>query len=192
MIDDPGGLLHWANAQGLAGKTLQQAREKVMDPGTLAHETIEAQMHGEPMPEIPEEHQGSVANCVIAYTEWMELNRLEPLESEGPRVSAKYLFGGTPDLIAQDHKGRIWLPDFKTGTGSAVYPAMLLQIRSYGALVEECDGLMVDRYALFKLDRESANFHVHVYTAESLEPAWEAFKLCRQLYELRRVLKKVA
>ena len=34
---ESGGLLYWANQQGLEGKTLDQARAEVTTPGTLAH-----------------------------------------------------------------------------------------------------------------------------------------------------------
>jgi hypothetical protein len=33
---ESGGLLYWANQQGLEGKTLDQARAEVTTPGTLA------------------------------------------------------------------------------------------------------------------------------------------------------------
>jgi hypothetical protein len=38
---ESGGLLYWANQQGLEGKTLDQARAEVTTPGTLAHKAVE-------------------------------------------------------------------------------------------------------------------------------------------------------
>ena len=46
---ESGGLLYWANQQGLEGKTLDQARAEVTTPGTLAHKAVEDHI---PTPEI--------------------------------------------------------------------------------------------------------------------------------------------
>src|ERR1700731_1561533 len=45
---ESGGLLYWANQQGLEGKTLDQARVEVTTPGTLAHKAVEDHIHGRP------------------------------------------------------------------------------------------------------------------------------------------------
>jgi hypothetical protein len=45
---DSGGLLYWANQQGLEGKTLDQARAEVTTPGTLAHKAVEDHINGRP------------------------------------------------------------------------------------------------------------------------------------------------
>ena len=44
---DSGGLLHWANTQGLEGKTLDEAREEVTTPGSIVHARIEASIRGQ-------------------------------------------------------------------------------------------------------------------------------------------------
>jgi len=43
---ESGGLLYWANQQGLEGKTLDQARAEVTTPGTLAHKAVEDHING--------------------------------------------------------------------------------------------------------------------------------------------------
>ena len=45
---ESGGLLYWANQQGLEGKTLGQARAEVTTPGTLAHKAVEDHINGRP------------------------------------------------------------------------------------------------------------------------------------------------
>jgi hypothetical protein len=45
---ESGGLLYWANQQGLEGKTLDQARAEVTTPGTLAHRAVEDHINGRP------------------------------------------------------------------------------------------------------------------------------------------------
>jgi hypothetical protein len=45
---ESGGLLYWANQQGLEGKTLDQARAEVTTPGTLAHKAVEDHINGRP------------------------------------------------------------------------------------------------------------------------------------------------
>ena len=45
---ESGGLLYWANQQGLEGKTLDEARVEVTTPGTLAHRAVEDHINGRP------------------------------------------------------------------------------------------------------------------------------------------------
>lgn len=192
IIDDPGGLIYWANQQGLEGKTLQEARQAVIDPGTLIHDCIESYLLKAHQPSIPTEFMEPVARGFGAFVEWYEDNGMRPMETEQQRISETYQYAGTPDFVGFDGKGRLYVVDWKSGTGSRVYPSQLVQARGYGHLVEECDGIKVERYGIHKFDRESGNFHPHIYTAESLEPAWEAFVNCRVLYDLRKVLRRIA
>jgi hypothetical protein len=231
IIDDGGGLLYWANTQGLGepltldqflrcptlkkqnlpqrefaesilsdlshrfgplrvgGRTLQEAREKVMDAGTCIHNCIEAWLHNDRQPAIPTQHEKSVANGFEAFREWYEQTKLKPLESEQARVSRRYAYGGTPDLVAEDPSGRIYVADWKTGRGTRVYPSQLLQVRAYGQLVREVDGIPVDRYAIIKFDRDTGDFAHTVKKAESLDVCWQAFLHCLDLYKMRKKIQ---
>lgn len=192
MIDDPGGLLYWANQQGLAGNELATARNAAATPGTLIHECIEAHLNKGSRPSIPAEYEDAVANGFNGFLEWYDDMNLRPLETERARVSKLHGYGGTPDLVCLDSKERLYVVDWKTGTGSTVYPSQLVQAAGYGGLIHECDGMKPDRYGIHKFDRETGNFFPHVYTAESMKPCWEAFLSCLRLYALRRIIRKVA
>lgn len=232
MIDDPEGLIHWGNTQGLGepvssliladamastshdvpatlelakralaqlgplrrnGKTVREARQKVMNAGTLIHDCIEAWLHDNPQPPIPSEYQQAVDRGFNGFVDWCQHEtRIEPMEIETSRVSEEHGYGGTIDLLATDPLGRIGVVDWKTGSGSTVYPGQLLQVTAYGRLLQEIDGIHVDWYGVHKIDRENGNFFPHRYSAETLKPCWEAFLLCRQAYELRRQIRRIA
>jgi len=75
---ESGGLLYWANQQGLEGKTLDQARAEVTTPGTLAHKAVEDHINGRP--ETALSGAGEVTkkarNAYAAYLHWEAMNRI--------------------------------------------------------------------------------------------------------------------
>ena len=75
---ESGGLLYWANQQGLEGKTLDQARAEVTTPGTLAHKAVEDHINGRP--ETVLSGAGEVIekarNAYAAYLHWEAMNRI--------------------------------------------------------------------------------------------------------------------
>jgi hypothetical protein len=72
---ESGGLLYWANQQGLEGKTLDQARAEVTTPGTLA---VEDHINGRP--ETALRGAGEVTekarNAYASYLHWEAMNRI--------------------------------------------------------------------------------------------------------------------
>jgi hypothetical protein len=173
------------------GKTLNEARVKAMNAGTLIHEAIEAWLNGTEPPEIPEEHAPAVLNGFEAFKKWFMSTRLEPISTELNFVHPTLNYGGTLDYLGKDADGMLTILDWKSGSGSAVYPSQLLQARGYGELVEACTGEKVEFYGIHKFDRDNGNFFPHTYSAASLAPCWVAFEHCLELYELRKSIKKM-
>jgi hypothetical protein len=101
---DSGGLIHWAWQQGIDGKDFRETRDKAADAGGIAHEMIDAEVHGLPLPEFlraEPEHVKLALKALEAFREWRAQVKLRVLETEVPLISEKYRFGGTFDADAK-------------------------------------------------------------------------------------------
>lgn len=123
------------------------------------------------------------------YIRWQEDNRIEIVNQEIELVSRKYLFGGCPDAIGRDSRGRLCLLDWKTSS-TGPYVDWLLQLAAYKILWEENypDELITGGFHLLKFSKEIADFS-HFYWSE-LDEAKEQFLLFRKAFEIDRRIKK--
>jgi len=189
------GLIYWANSVGLDGMTLDEARERVTGPGTVAHAMIEADIKGEALDttkveqEIRDEAQQSFDN----YLAWKAANVVEVLSSEGSLVSEDLRFGGTHDLVYVGRSSKVCMLDAKTGNG--VYVDHMVQVAGYGMLWNESEGRgkqrFVDRYEVLRIHKDNAAQSWHSVSAESMGAPMEAFKLARKLYDLQKPIKRL-
>ena len=133
---ESGGLLYWANQQGLEGKTLDQARAEVTTPGTLAHKAVEDHINGRP--ETALRGAGEVTekarNAYAAYLHWEAMNRITFRHTEVSLASEQHAFGGTLDAVGMIGNELILL-DWKCA--NAVYADYLYQLAAYGLLWNE-------------------------------------------------------
>ena len=98
---ESGGLLYWANQQGLEGKTLDQARAEVTTPGTLAHKAVEDHINGRPETALTGagEVTEKARNAYAAYLHWEAINRITFRHTEVSLASEQHAFGGTLDAV---------------------------------------------------------------------------------------------
>src|ERR1700731_4749058 len=98
---ESGGLLYWANQQGLEGKTLDQARAEVTTPGTLAYKAVEDHINGRPETALTGagEVTEKARNAYAAYLHWEAINRITFRHTEVSLASEQYAFGGTLDAV---------------------------------------------------------------------------------------------
>ena len=186
---DSGGLIHWAWQCGTDGIDYRDARDAAASAGTVAHGMIELFIKGEDPNSVECEDPEMLAKAQQGFRNfklWFSSSRVEILETEMPLVSETYRFGGCPDglgTIGED----LTLLDWKTG--NATYIEHIIQVRAYGRLVEENQRGIVQRYDLCRFSKEGASFHHSSWSAEELEPAWQAFLKERALYDDLKVLK---
>lgn len=185
---DSGGLLYWANTQGLEGKTLDQARQAAVTPGTLAHAMVEADLNGTEY--TPQGDPADVAKAKMAfsaYESWRKTNQIEFRHTEVPLASAKYKFGGTLDAIGVMN-GNLVLCDWKNA--AAIYADNLYQLAAYGILWEENynDHPITGGYHLLRFSKDSGDFSHHHY--QSLEDEKIIFLKMRELYDLVKQTEK--
>lgn len=192
---DAGGLIHWAWNQGMEGIDYRRTRDDAGDSGTLAHDMIEAHIHGETRddsrdnryaPEILERAKKSLSNFIA----WAEQTKLEITTTELPLVSETHRFGGTLDALGEV-MGKLCLVDWKTSSG--VYADYIVQVAAYVKLYEErYPNVRLEAVHLARFDKEYDGFHHHQWGRAVIEDGWKYFVLARQMYDLDRQLKKAA
>jgi hypothetical protein len=176
--------------------------------GTIAHDMIEQYVlaKGLPQPDLIEaemllKHGAGTANApgddvqrrarnsFRQFLEWWENTRLTVTHTEIGLKSTKHRFGGTPDAIGLDNRGRVVLIDWKTS--NAVYGDYLYQLAAYALLIEENHPeLKPEGFHLLRVAKESADF-AHHYFGE-LDEEKEAFILMTRLYEIDARTRKRA
>ena len=187
---DSGGLIYWANQQGLDGLTLEEARQQGATAGTLAHEMVEEWVNGRPLPELPENDKGRAARQAFNnFLNWHQQSRMEFVYTEVSLVSESHRFGGRLDAVAKGPDGELVMVDFKTG---ALYADHVYQIAAYRALWNENypDSPVLDGAHLVSFKRENADFS-HSYFG-GLEFETQTFLAMRSLYDrVKQVEKRV-
>jgi hypothetical protein len=186
------GLLFWANAAGLDGLTLDDARRLPADIGTYAHDAIEAIIKKLPFDlvalRLEEDQHALVLGAIAEWKRWSEQCQLEILASEEALVTEEY--GGVLDCVARVN-GKVSILDWKTGGG--IYPDNLIQVCAYGQLWEEIKYQAIEEYHLIRLGKTDASFHHHSWRAESptVEAAYRMWRLAREVYPVANNLKKL-
>ena len=179
---ESGGLLYWANQQGLEGKTLDQARAEVTTPGTLAHKAVEDHINGRPETALigADEVTQKARNAYAAYLHWESVNRITFRHTEVSLASEKYAFGGTLDAVGMIGNALILL-DWKCA--NAVYADYLYQLAAYGLLWTENypDHPPVGGFHLCRFAKEQGDFSHHFFP--SLDDEAETFLLMRELFD---------
>ena len=187
---DPGGLMYWANQQGLEGRTLDEARQSVATPGTLAHSLVEAHVNGWPEPAMPAGELGEKARRAFEnFLAWENQSRIVFVHTEHPLVSEVYQFGGRFDAVARQPDGSLVMCDFKTG---GIYGEHLLQVAAYRLLWEENfpDRPLADGAHLISFRRDEGDFsHSFFGGLGEVEAAWQNMAM---LYPVvKRIDKRV-
>lgn len=192
---EAGGLIHWAWSQGMEGIDYRRTRDDAGDSGTLAHDMIEAYIHGEERdaarddrydPLILERARKALGN----FQTWAEQTKLRITVTELPLVSEEHRFGGTLDALGEV-MGKLCLVDWKTSSG--VYTNYLVQVAAYVYLYEEHHpGVRLDAVHLLRFDKEHDGFHHHQWGRSVIDDAWKYFLLARAMFDLDKRLKKAA
>lgn len=189
LLQESGGLIHWAWQLGCDGKDYRDVRDAAASAGTLAHEKIEAVIRGQPVPTVDDtEREAKAANALQRFVEWREMTQAQITVWERPLVSERHCFGGTPDALATIH-GRRALFDWKAA--NSVWPEYLCQLGGYALLLQE-HGEPVDEAHLVRFDKQCEAWTHHQWGPTVLAQAKETFLLARQLYAYRDQLKKAA
>ncbi len=200
---DPGGLLFWANKAGLEGKTLDEARQGAPEAGTLAHDAIEAYIHGidffrdSEIPRLVEENttpevEGEkivrmARDGFENFLEWWVQTGITVTETEMQLVSKEHRFGGTPDALGKFRDDYVLL-DWKVSKG--LYGDYLLQLAAYMTLIEENYPDVKIKAAHLCRFAKGVPVFTHVKLGRDvLDTCWEGFWHLRQVYDIDQWIK---
>lgn len=192
---ESGALIQWAYKRGKEGLDLYESRDRAGEIGTAVHDMVEQFCRGEnPYHSLDfltdEKDKAQARGAFSAFQEWYEAQSFFVLAQELQLVSEAYRFGGTPDAIARDGKGRIVLLDWKTS--ASVYSDHLIQLAAYRLLWNETHPEMqlTGGSHLCRFAKEHGDFAHHYFP--NLDEAERAFVLMRELYPIDQALKKRA
>jgi hypothetical protein len=190
---ESGALIAWAYKRGKDGHELYDSRDKAAEIGTIVHSMVEEFVDKGGYPDSLIEHLSepdydAALSAFDAFKEWFESNKFEVIVQEVQLVSEQYRFGGTPDAVAKDSKGRIVLLDWKTSDG--VYMDHLVQLGAYRILWNENypNNKLTGGSHLCRFSKAHGDFAHHFFP--NLDDAEKAFILMRQLYDLDKNLKR--
>ena len=185
---ESGGLLYWANQEGLKGKTLDEARAPACTSGTMAHDLVEASINRRPLPELVGDADTvrKAQSAYETYLKWAEMYKLAIRHTEVSLVSNVHSFGGRLDAIGMNGDGLVLL-DWKTS--NAVYADYLLQLAGYKILWEEnYPDQPLTGFHLCRFAKEEGDFSHHYFPR--LDKETEAFLAMRVLYDLVKDVEK--
>jgi hypothetical protein len=185
---ESGGLLHWAFQRGKDGA--ENLYDKTAtDIGTLVHSLVEADIHGQPHPEIPPEYEAKVISGYSAWRDWWAGTKYEVIATEVPLVSEIHQFAGALDAVIKTPQG-LMLADWKSS--NAVYSDYLLQLAAYSILWDECrpEQPLQPGAHLMRFSKEHGDFEHRFFGDLTVEK--ELFLLLRKAYELDKSVAKRA
>lgn len=196
---DSGGLIYWANQEGLEGRTLDEARKAATTPGSYVHARIEADIRGHDF-----DHERWAAKIAAdgldidevldkalqswnAYQDWKAESKVDVVAAEVSLGSEAHRFGGTLDAVAVT--SGLFLVDWKTG---ALYPDHVLQMGGYVILWEEnFPDRPLDGVKLLSISKEHGGFTQVSLPRETMQPAVNQFLLLRDAWDNDKILKKL-
>jgi hypothetical protein len=186
---ESGGLLYWANQAGLDGKTLDEARMPAATAGTMAHDLVEAHIHGKEPPELHGDADviAKARAAFQTYLKWADGNKITIRHTEVSLVSEEHKFGGRLDAIGVLGNELIML-DWKTS--NAVYPDYILQLAGYKILWEENypEHPIVGGFHLCRFAKEEGDFSHHYFPRLDFEA--DTFIAMRDLYTMVKQVEK--
>ena len=176
------GLLIWSNKLGLEGKSYHAELNKAGDIGTALHELAELHIKGEYY-ELPDDPV--VQECFNKFKDWWSEQEYEVTFTEKSFCCRKYKYGGTADLLVNGDT----LVDFKTS--KAVYDDHLVQMSAYKFMIEEQDGIEINKAILARFGKETDDFEIREFSKSDLNKGFKYFKVLREAFDLDKQVSKL-
>ena len=176
------GLLIWSNKLGLEGKSYHSELNKAGDIGTDFHELAEKHITNEYY-ELPDDPV--VQECFNKFKDWWTEQEYEVTFTEKSFCCRKYKYGGTADLLVNGDT----LVDFKTS--KQVYDDHLVQLGAYKFMIEEQDGIEINKAILARFGKETDDFEIRNFTKSDLNKGFKYFKVLREAFDLDKEVSKL-
>ena len=176
------GLIIWSNKLGLEGKSYHAELNKAGDIGTALHELAELHIKGDYY-ELPED--SIVQECFNKFKDWWSEQNYEVNFTEKSFCCRKYKYGGTADLLVNGDT----IIDFKTS--KAVYDDHLVQMSAYRYMIEEQDGIEINKGILARFGKETDDFEIREFSKSDLNKGFKYFKVLREAFDLDKQVSKL-
>lgn len=195
---DSGGLIYWANREGLEGRTLDEAKQAAVTPGSIVHRMIECDVRGREFDRSEwsakiavarldaDEVWSMVASSWSAYQAWKSESQVNIIAAETTLASEQHSYGGTFD--AARVSSRVCIIDWKTGS---LYPEHLLQLAGYVVLWEENLDTRLDGVELLAINKTHGGFHHAYWPRKVMQVAVDQFLALRECYDRDKRISKL-
>ena len=199
-----GGLINWAYNTGIdhGGMStderpngLYDTTKEALSIGTLAHRMVELYISNNDVSLAIKELTPSETEEVSArlafenFLNWWDSQGFEVIQQEFPMTCE--LYGGTPDAIAINKKGRYVILDWKTS--KAIYGDYLVQCAAYAHLwnqrlfIDQIDQT-ISTVHICRFSKTSADFEHRSFT--NIEKEIDYFLQLAKLYQLDKEISK--
>ena len=184
---DMGGLMHFAWAEGKAGRGLTESRDRAGDVGSMLHGMIDAHIkqavYSHPVTTAKDEDFTTARKLFETFVVWWGRAEMKVIASETSLVSERHQYGGTIDLVATCPLGTgPIIMDWKTSKD--YYQEMLLQMAAYRALWREYCGVDITAANLMLFSKTSRKITIYPVTAAQMDLAFDKFLLLRKAYDM--------
>lgn len=183
VVNKP-ALINWAHRLGTDGISLESARQKALDAGSIAHFMVECHLAGNE-PDLSDYAQDDIdkaENAYIKFLSWWESNGLTLRASELQLVSEAHQYGGTIDIVAAKASGEVWLVDLKSS--KAIYEDNWRQLAAYRALWDEYrPDQAIDQACIVRIGKEADEDDFEAQVRPSTAKNFKAFLAAQVLYE---------
>jgi len=194
VLDKP-ALVNWANNLGLEGVKVREYVDDLAGAGSAAHRLIEEFIAREiagdnniklDFGEFSADQMSLAESAFIKFLSWNDLHKPRYVASELVLVSESLQVGGTIDCLCEIH-GKNAIVDFKTC--KAIYKDHHLQVGGGYAPIAKENGYPVDEVWILRVGRDESEGDVEFQQITNRAGFERMFKLCRDVYELRKELK---
>lgn len=182
-----GALMYWSWNLGMQGIDYKKVSQEAADIGTIAHEMVEADMHGKILDtsKYPPDLVDKAENAFIAFLDWKKLVDYQVVATEISLIDEELGYAGTLDHVLI--KGKLAMADLKTS--KAVYGEYWAQVASYGHLWNKAhpDKPIEGGYYILQIGKEDGSFSYHHKI--NIDKYFEFFKYLLGAYKIAKELK---
>lgn len=197
-------LMRWVYNSMLDGIDPFEKRDAACETGTLCHEFVEHHIYGVSVPqeELSKYTFEQVAVATRGLEQFKKMEKeygIEWLETEYPRVSEEYQYGGCLDGVGK-MGNKIFLGDIKTSNG--IWAEHLVQLAAYRNLLYEEGKYNPEQYWIFKIKKDLslddtdivkfinlADYVENIH--ETMDMCFELFVELRKMYDQKKVFDKI-
>ena len=177
-LHDKPALLYWAWDLGMKKIDFKTSRNELAEVGKLLHHMVRATLIGETYAHLFKDYHAwevkRAKESFKSFERWRSEHKIKVIKTEYIVISENLQAGGRFDLLSETD-GLLTLTDWKTG--KRCYKEAKMQVAAYAAMLEEQDGIKVDRVTVVNLPRGKGEIfdEVSIQDRETLQLYLDVF-----------------